>query len=59
MVLEKCRRQVLIWRLELAYHREHNNKTKSIGTRKPNELGIYDMSGNVREWCWDLYGDQV
>ncbi|WP_342416795.1 SUMF1/EgtB/PvdO family nonheme iron enzyme [Paenibacillus sp. FSL R10-2782] len=35
----------------------NHNKTKSIGTRKPNELGIYDMSGNVREWCWDWYGD--
>ncbi|VTR60096.1 Serine/threonine-protein kinase pkn1 [Actinobacillus pleuropneumoniae] len=35
----------------------NHNQTKSIGTRKPNELGIYDMSGNVREWCWDWYGD--
>jgi formylglycine-generating enzyme required for sulfatase activity len=32
---------------------ENNNKTKPIDTKKPNELGLYDMSGNVREWCWD------
>ncbi|WP_271812292.1 SUMF1/EgtB/PvdO family nonheme iron enzyme [Clostridium beijerinckii] len=29
----------------------NNNKTKSIGMKKSNELGLYDMSGNVREWC--------
>ena len=38
---------------------KNNNKTQVIGAKKPNELGIYDMSGNVREWCWDWYSDVV
>jgi len=35
----------------------NHNKTKMGGCKKPNELGIYDMSGNVREWCDEWYVD--
>lgn len=49
---------------EVAWHRENSYKkgenhpnygTQPVRQKKPNELGLYDMSGNAEEWCLDLY----
>lgn len=40
------------------YYSNSGYTTHDIGTRYPNELGIFDMSGNVWEWCWEIYGTE-
>ena len=39
---------------EVSWHGDNGEKwARPVGTKKPNELGIYDMTGNVYEWVWD------
>jgi formylglycine-generating enzyme required for sulfatase activity len=32
------------------------NSTKTVATKNPNQLGLYDMNGNAMEWCWNRIG---
>lgn len=41
---------------EVAWYASNSNaRTHPVGSKKPNELGIYDMSGNLYEWVWNWY----
>lgn len=44
---------------DVAWYADNSSgKTQTVGQKQPNELGLFDMSGNSFEWCWDLYDDQ-
>lgn len=42
---------------EVAWYGKPNSTTHVVGKKKGNEVGIFDMTGNVAEWCEDWYGE--
>ena len=45
---------------EIAWYKNNSDKkTHEVGLKKPNNWGIYDMLGNIWEWCSDVYDETV
>ena len=45
------------WYLNNSDFKKHNISIKDVGLKKPNQLGLFECSGNVWEWCYDTIGD--
>jgi formylglycine-generating enzyme required for sulfatase activity/tetratricopeptide (TPR) repeat protein len=39
------------------YYANSAGTVHAVGSKQPNEVGLYDMSGNAKEWCWDRLND--